>query len=140
MAHVIFYEKPGCGGNARQRAALAAAGHTLEVRDLLAAPWTPATLAPFLAGLPVADWFNPAAPRIKGGGIDPAGMDAATALAPLAADPLLIRRPLLQVGEDRRAGFDPAAIAAWIGLGSAVVGGAVAACHKGESCPTPGGG
>ena len=27
--------QPGCGGNARQKAALRAAGHTLEVRDLL---------------------------------------------------------------------------------------------------------
>ena len=27
MAHLRFYGKPGCGGNARQRALLEAAGH-----------------------------------------------------------------------------------------------------------------
>ena len=36
MADVIFWEKPGCAGNARQKALLAAAGHRLKVRDLLA--------------------------------------------------------------------------------------------------------
>lgn len=30
MTHLVFFEKPGCGGHARQRALLAAAGHTLE--------------------------------------------------------------------------------------------------------------
>lgn len=29
MAHLVFYEKPGCAGNARQKALLRAAGHTL---------------------------------------------------------------------------------------------------------------
>ena len=54
MAHLRFYEKPGCGGNARQRALLEAAGHTLERRDLLAEPWTGERLLQFLAPLPVA--------------------------------------------------------------------------------------
>ena len=35
MAKIIFYEKPGCGGNARQKALLLASGHELEVRNLL---------------------------------------------------------------------------------------------------------
>lgn len=46
----------------RQRAALEAAGHTLERRNLLTAHWTPDNLLAFLAPLPVADWFNRAAP------------------------------------------------------------------------------
>ena len=40
MAHIIFYEKPGCGGNARQKAILQAAGHEVEAKNLLAEPWT----------------------------------------------------------------------------------------------------
>ena len=55
MTHIVFYEKPGCGGNARQRSALLAAGHTLEQRNLLTARWTPQGLLDFLAHLPVAD-------------------------------------------------------------------------------------
>ena len=50
MARIVFYEKPGCGGNARQRAVLQAAGHQLERRNLLTAPWTAATLQPWLQG------------------------------------------------------------------------------------------
>jgi hypothetical protein len=34
----------------------------------------------------------------------------------LVADPILIRRPLLQVEDRREAGFDQALVDAWIGL------------------------
>ncbi|WP_367200051.1 hypothetical protein [Aquabacterium sp.] len=61
MTHIIFYEKPGCGGNVRQRAMLEAAGHTLERRSLLDESWTAASLMAFLSSLPVARWFNGAA-------------------------------------------------------------------------------
>ena len=40
MTDVVFYEKPGCLSNARQKALLQALGHRLTVRDLLAEPWT----------------------------------------------------------------------------------------------------
>lgn len=116
MARVVFYEKPGCGGNARQKALLVASGHALEVRDLSAEPWTAERLRPFFGAMPVAAWFNPASPRVKSGEIDPAALGAETALALMVADPLLIRRPLMQVAERRAAGFDQAAVDAWIGL------------------------
>ena len=41
MAHVTFWGKPGCVGNARQMAVLRASGHVLDVRNLLAEAWTP---------------------------------------------------------------------------------------------------
>lgn len=44
MATLTFYEKPGCQGNARQKALLRAAGHQLHVRNLLTEPWTPERL------------------------------------------------------------------------------------------------
>lgn len=116
MAHVIFYEKPGCTGNARQRAWLVAAGHQLEVRDLLRTSWDVATLRPFFGELPVVEWFNPRAPAIRDGRIDPAALDEAAALAAMIAAPILIRRPLIAVGDACCCGFDPAHIAAWIGL------------------------
>lgn len=118
MAQLVFYEKPGCAGNARQKALLTAAGHTLEVRDLLSWPWTSEMLLAFLAPLPVAQWFNRAAPRIKSGELDPDVLDHDSALRLLLAEPLLIRRPLLECEGDRRVGFDGAAIDAWIGLGA----------------------
>ncbi|MBB2983994.1 MULTISPECIES: ArsC/Spx/MgsR family protein [Paraburkholderia] len=117
MTHITFYEKPGCGGNAKQRALLAAAGHTLEVRNLLRWRWTPRTLFAFLEPLPVHEWFNRAAPDIKSGRIVPESLDAGSALALLLAQPLLIRRPLMEAGDTRMVGFDTARVHAWVGLG-----------------------
>lgn len=130
MADVLFYEKPGCAGNARQRRALEAAGHRVLVRDLLGEPWTAERLRPFFGDRPVAEWFNRAAPAVKSGEVDPDTLDEAQALALLLEKPLLIRRPLLQVGERRACGFDAAAIDAWIGLGSE-------GTSVGEGCARP---
>lgn len=116
MTKVIFYEKPGCINNAKQKALLWAAGHEVEAFNLLKTPWTVSTLRPFFGNLPVASWFNPTAPRIKSGEIVPENLDEGTALELMIADPILIRRPLMQVDEVRSIGFDRAKIDAWIGL------------------------
>lgn len=116
MANVIFYEKPGCGGNARQKALLIASGHEVDVRSLLTEPWTASSLRQFLAGKPLREWFNAASPRLKSGEIKPDELMPEAALALMLDDPLLIRRPLLQVGDRREAGFNQAKVDAWIGL------------------------
>lgn len=118
MTHITFYEKPGCAGNARQRALLQAAGHTLTARSLMDEAWTSERLLPFLAPLPVAAWFNRAAPRVKTGEIDPDRIGPDAALALLLAEPLLIRRPLMQRSDGAcLVGFDSAAVQAFVGLG-----------------------
>ena len=134
MTHLVFFEKPGCGGNARQRTALEAAGHTLERRNLLSTDWTPDSLLAFLAPLPVPDWFNRAAPRIKSGEVQPEALDADAALALLLQEPLLIRRPLMQRTDlgTRHVGFDTQAVDAWIGLGTNP-----ASAATGEGCASP---
>ena len=140
MATVIFYEKPGCGNNTKQKVWLAASGHTVLAKNLLIEKWTAERLRPFFGTLPVAQWFNPAAPRIKSGEVDPAALDALTALDMMIADPLLIRRPLMEVDGEFRAGFDTDAVHAWIGLNEARPEGNIDACPKGshaKPCPTP---
>jgi nitrogenase-associated protein len=139
MAQVIFFEKPGCKNNTAQKAALADAGHDVEAHNLLSHPWAVDSLRPFFGDLPVAQWFNPSAPRIKSGEVNPAGVDAATALAMMLVDPLLIRRPLMQVGEEQRVGFESVEVDRWIGLKPAALS-LVEACPKGhdaEPCPLP---
>lgn len=106
MATVIFYEKPGCGTNARQKRLLEAAGHTVVAKNLLTEPWTVERLQGFFAETPVASWFNPAAPRVKSGEINPENIEASSALALMLRDPLLIRRPLVEADAQRCAGFD----------------------------------
>lgn len=105
MAEIVFYQKPGCKTNARQKQMLEAAGHAVTARSLLTEPWTAERLRDFFGTTPVTSWFNPAAPRIKSGEIDPATIDAATALARMLDDPLLIRRPLVEANGQRCAGF-----------------------------------
>ena len=108
MAHITFYEKPGCANNARQRKLLETAGHTLDVRNLLTEAWSAATLQPFIRGRTVVEWFNRNAPRIKSGALDPQVLDTEAALQHLLAEPLLIKRPLLQWNEHWLQGFDVA--------------------------------
>lgn len=107
MPSVSLWWKPGCATNTRQIALLEAAGCEVEVRDLLTEAWTPAVLAGFLGARPVSEWFNPAAPALKDGSVNPAAFSAEAALDRLVAEPILIRRPLLEVGGLRCSGFDP---------------------------------
>ena len=139
MTTLIFYEKPGCSTNARQKRLLRAAGHELIVRDLLAEPWTAPRLLEFFAGLPVADWFNRAAPQLKSGEIDPAGIDANAALAMMLRNPLLIRRPLIETKDWRLAGFDADAVEAQLSIpaGEDGVPGLEGCMHPPETPPCP---
>jgi len=132
MAVVVFYEKPDCSGNAKQKKILEAAGHTVVARDLLAIPWTDDGLRAFFARLPIADWFNRNSPAVKSGEIVPEDCDEAAARALLRRHPLLIRRPLLEVEGVRRVGFDVAAIDAWIGLGADLPGEDMEVCQHGK--------
>ncbi|BAZ40038.1 nitrogenase-associated protein [Calothrix sp. NIES-4101] len=116
MAKVIFYEKPGCKNNTKQKTLLVAAGHELETYDIRTYAWTPDTLRLFFGTRPITDWFNKAAPSIKSGEVVPEKVDPDTALKLMIQDPLLIRRPLIQVDDRREVGFDIDRIDAWIGL------------------------
>jgi nitrogenase-associated protein len=116
MSIIMFYEKPGCANNTRQKALLAAAGHTVLAQNLLTEPWTRERLLQFFGNRPIAEWFNRAAPKVKSGEIIPESLDMDSALAILRAEPILIRRPLIEVDGRREVGFDPAVIDQWLGL------------------------
>jgi len=81
----------------------------------LTEPWTTQKLRGFFGETPVASWFNPAAPRIKSGEVKPAEIDAASAIALMLDDPLLIRRPLIDVDGSRCAGFDREPVSSLLG-------------------------
>lgn len=106
MTVVTFYEKPGCASNAKQKRLLYQAGIQLDIRNLLAESWTAERLREFFGDLPVAQWFNPSAPRVKNGEIAPATITATQALAEMLLDPLLIRRPLIETRQFKNVGFD----------------------------------
>ena len=105
-ATIRFFEKPNCTGNARQKAILHSAGHRLIIENLLAYPFTREELRSYFGALSVAQWFNSLAPRVKSGEIDIATMDEEQALDVMLADPLLIRRPLMEVNGVQLVGFN----------------------------------
>lgn len=116
MATVIFYEKPGCINNTKQKSLLKAAGHEVQAHNLLTEAWTTDSLRLFFKDLPVTEWFNRSAPLVKSGHVVPEQMEAEAALTLMVREPLLIRRPLIQVGDRREVGFDVKLIDTWIGL------------------------
>ncbi|NEP02166.1 MAG: nitrogenase-associated protein [Symploca sp. SIO2E9] len=116
MATVVFYEKPGCINNTKQKALLKAAGHQVQAHNLLTEAWTMENLRLFFGNRPVCEWFNRTAPRVKSGEVVPEEIDVETALKLMVEDPILIRRPLIQVGERREMGFDQELIDDWINL------------------------
>lgn len=105
MSHLVFYEKPGCVGNDRQKDVLETLGHQFEVRDLLSEKWTEERLRPFFGTKPVDQWFNLSAPAIKSGEIEIDKLKEEDALAFMIIEPLLICRPLMEFGVHRQSGF-----------------------------------
>jgi nitrogenase-associated protein len=105
MSELVFYEKPGCIGNARQKGVLLSQAVRFEVRDLLSEPWNAERLRPFFADKPVAAWFNETAPAVKSGAIAIHDLDETEALSLMILDPILIRRPLLEYGSFKQSGF-----------------------------------
>lgn len=103
---VVFYEKPFCAANAKQKQILRSSGCTLIERNLLEHGLDAEALRSFMGDKKVADWFNPAAPAIKNGEIAPETLDEASALELLMANPILIRRPLMVIGTEKLCGFD----------------------------------
>jgi nitrogenase-associated protein len=87
----------------------------------------------------VARWFNPAAPRVKSGAVDPERTDAERALALMLAEPLLIRRPLVEADGRRCAGFDREPVTSLLGdNGGQARPEGCSRPQASEPCPDPG--
>lgn len=106
MSVMVFYEKPGCIGNTRQKRVLSDAGVAFQTRNLLTEAWTPERLRAFFAEGPVLQWFNLTAPAVQKGEINPSQVTEAEALAAMVQQPILIRRPLIETDQFKCSGFD----------------------------------
>jgi len=116
MATILFYEKPGCRNNTRQKEMLELSGHTVEPVNLLEYPWSQEELGEYLGEKPLSECFNPAAPAIKSGELNPQDFSREEALLMMISDPILIRRPLMQIGGHRVQGFDTTVLRELISL------------------------
>ena len=105
-ARVIFYEKTGCSGNNRQKELLRTHGIALDVRSLLDENWDKESLEAFFEGLDPKEMLNPFAPQLKDGSFTIEGYSKESLIEKMLKEPILIRRPLLQIGAVKLCGFD----------------------------------
>jgi nitrogenase-associated protein len=115
MPKIVFYEKPGCINGGKQKAILEAAGHSLECKNILTEPWTKERLLAFCADKPATEIMNHTAPAIKNGEITPAELSAEEALSLMVADPILIKRPLIEVVGLNIQGFNNSLLQPYLG-------------------------
>ena len=107
MSVIRFFEKPGCINNTKQTKLLAQAGYEVESRNLLTEPWTRERLQEFFNGVPLTERFNRTARLISSGEIIPELLDEEEAYRLMIEEPILIRRPLMEIGKHRVVGFEP---------------------------------
>ena len=106
MKLVIFYEKPGCATNSKQKKSIRDAGYLVIERDLLNNEMSKETLYEFVKDKPVNEWFNVNAPKIKNREIDPLSLNEQDALELILNEPILIKRPLMVIDNQKICGFD----------------------------------
>ena len=116
MSKIIFYEKPGCKNNTKQKRILTLSGHEVEPVDLIQHPWTREELLSFFQGIEPKYWFNLNAPAFSDGEIEPDQFDEESAIEAMMKDHILIKRPLLIIGDTKLVGFDEEKIASLIGF------------------------
>jgi nitrogenase-associated protein len=101
-----FYEKTGCSGNAKQKELLKSHNISFSVKSLLDTKWTNDTLSQFFEGLELIDIFNPFAPQIRDKEIDISKLSFDEAINLMIQNPILIKRPLLDINGVKICGFD----------------------------------
>ncbi len=116
MADILFYEKPGCINGEKQKKILEAAGHTLRCIDILTYPWSLQKLLPFVAGKAVEEIINHTAPAVKKGEIVPTHLTFDEAVELMVKDPILIKRPLIEVEGQTIQGFMDPGLAVYFGV------------------------
>jgi len=87
----------------------------LDERDYAKQPLSAAELKVVFAGRDPRDFLNPKSPTFKAMGLKGRKLTAAEALALMAKEPNLIKRPLVIAGSEIVAGFDRERLRALLG-------------------------
>jgi arsenate reductase-like glutaredoxin family protein len=81
-------------------------GAELDERDYAKSPLSAAELSDLFAGRDPRDFLNPRSPAFKAMGLAGKTLSAEQALALMAKEPNLIKRPIVIAGKQLIAGFD----------------------------------
>lgn len=113
---LIFYEKTGCMGNAKQKKLLRDYKVPFETKSLLDTAWSSDSLRPFFEGLEPQQMINSFAPQIKNHELDISKLSKEELIELMVETPILIKRPLLVIGKEKICGFDVSKINRVLGL------------------------
>ncbi len=109
---ITLWQYPKCSTCRKAMKWLAARDVATEIRDIVVTPPALATLRDLFkrSGLPIARFFNTSGESYRNGAFKERlkSMSEAQALAALAADGKLIKRPLIDAGATVLVGFDEA--------------------------------
>lgn len=130
---MIFYEKIGCAGNARQKQLLKSYGIEFEVKSLLDTSWNKEALEEFFIGLEKEEIVNPFAPKVKKGEIDLKVLSKSELIEIMIHEPILIKRPLIQVDDEKLCGFDVERLNTLFDI-EIDINKEVSTCQKSDSC------
>lgn len=103
---ITFYEKPGCAGNKKQKELLSANGIDFEVKSMLSTKWEKETLNGFFEGLEKEQIVNQFAPQVKSGEVNIDKFSKDELIELMIKEPILIKRPLIQIDNIKICGFD----------------------------------
>jgi nitrogenase-associated protein len=115
MADIVFFEKPGCINGEKQKAILRAAGHILHCEDIISFPWNQEKLLEFVDGKDPVEMMNHTASAVKKGELVPEHLSFSEAVDMMVADPILIKRPLVEVNGLKIQGFMDGRLSPYLG-------------------------
>lgn len=113
---MIFYEKIGCQGNRKQKEILDSLNIRYETRDILNHPWKKELLEEFFKDKEISECINPFAPKVKSGEIDPKTLTKEQGILKMLKEPILIKRPLIEVNGEKICGFDTQKLSEVLGI------------------------
>jgi arsenate reductase len=114
--HPVLYFKRGCTSCERARAWLAEHGITVQEHELFKRPLSAAEIEDVIGLRPITDVLSTRTTEYKARGLDRGQHSDAELLRQMEAEPRLLRRPLLQIGDHLLVGFDQARWAAALGV------------------------
>ncbi len=106
MIPILFYEKPGCVNNTKQKKRLVDFGFNVISTNLLKTNFSKEQLLNFFADMSIKDCINPNAPAIKNKELDIDNISDENLLTMMISNPILIKRPLIAIGSNKFCGFD----------------------------------
>ena len=102
-----LYFKRGCTSCERARAWLAQHGIVVNEREIFKRPLDANEIEDLIGPRPVADVLSTRTTEYKARGLDKGTHSEAELLRQMESEPRLLRRPILQLGDEILIGFDP---------------------------------